>query len=155
MRLRGRSGELKAFEFDVGGAEVGEVVVGLLGEPGFGAAAENFGEADGHFGRDALTSSERVVRVTPRAAAARVMVKPSGSIHWRRTKPPGWGGFFIGMVRSPSVAILPRQSFRGNASMIVEIIYVERIAVSETKDHSPVSPDSNRPRAFHFTLERM
>jgi hypothetical protein len=59
------------------------------------------------------------------------------------------------MVGSPSVAILPRQSFRGNASMIVEIIYVERIAVSETKDHSPVSPDTDRPRAFHFTLERM
>jgi hypothetical protein len=50
---RGRSAELKVFEFDVGGAEVGEVVVGLLGEPGFGAAAENFGEADGHFKRDA------------------------------------------------------------------------------------------------------
>ena len=83
------------------------------------------------------------------------MVKPSGSIHWRRTKPPGWGGFFIGMVGSPSVPILPRQSFRGNASMIVEIIYVERIAVSETKDHSPVSPDTDRPKAFHFTLERM
>jgi hypothetical protein len=74
VRLRGRSGELKAFEFDVGGAEVGKVVVGLLGEPGFGAAAENFGEADGHFRREMprfpLTSSERVVRVTPRAAAA-------------------------------------------------------------------------------------
>src|SRR6266513_88193 len=63
------------------------------------------------------------------------MVKPSGSIHWRRTKPPGWGGFFIGMVGSPSVAILPRQSFRGNASMIFEIIYVERIAVSETNEN--------------------
>lgn len=35
----------------MGGAEVGEVVVGLLSEPGFGAAAENLGEADGHFGR--------------------------------------------------------------------------------------------------------
>ncbi len=44
---------MKAFEFDVRGAEVGEVVAGLLGEPGFGAAAENFGEADGHFRRDA------------------------------------------------------------------------------------------------------
>jgi len=36
------------------------------------------------------------------------------------------------MIGSPSVAILPRQSFRGDASMIVEIVYVERIAVSET-----------------------
>jgi hypothetical protein len=41
---------LEALEFDVGGAEVGEVVVGLLGEPGFGSTAEDFGEADGHFG---------------------------------------------------------------------------------------------------------
>jgi len=46
-------GELEAFELDVGGAEVGEVVVGLLSAPGFGAAAEYFGEADDHFGRDA------------------------------------------------------------------------------------------------------
>jgi hypothetical protein len=78
------------------------------------------------------------------------MVKLSGSIHWRRTKPPGWGGFFIGMVGSPSVAILPRQSFRVNASMIVEIIYVECIAVSETKDHSPVSPDSDAAMVVVF-----
>ena len=56
----GRSGELKAFEFDVAGAEVGEIVVGLLGEPGFGAAAENFGEADGHFRRDAAFSVDEL-----------------------------------------------------------------------------------------------
>jgi len=37
------SGELEAFEFDVAGTEVSEVVVGLLGEPGFSAAAEDFG----------------------------------------------------------------------------------------------------------------
>jgi len=60
VRLRGRSGELKAFEFDVGGAEVGKVVVGLLGEPGFGAAAENLGEADGHFRRDAAFSVDEL-----------------------------------------------------------------------------------------------
>ncbi len=42
--------------------------------------------------------------------------------------------------------------------MIVEIIYVERIAVSETKDHSPVShwvvpggPDRTT-RAYHYGL---
>jgi len=40
------------FKFDVGGAEVGQVVVGLLREPGFGAGAEDVGEADGHLGRD-------------------------------------------------------------------------------------------------------
>jgi len=52
-------GELQAFEFDVGGAEVGEVVVGLLREPGFGAAAKNFGQADRHFGRDAALSVDQ------------------------------------------------------------------------------------------------
>ena len=51
---------MKAFEFDVGGAEVSEVVVGLLGEPGFGAAAEDFGEADGHFRRDAAFSVDEL-----------------------------------------------------------------------------------------------
>jgi hypothetical protein len=30
-----------------------------------------------------------------RAAAALVIVKPKGSIHWRSTTPPGWSGFFI------------------------------------------------------------
>jgi hypothetical protein len=54
-----RLSELEAFEVDVGGPEVGEVVVGLLGEPGFGAAAEDFGEADGHFGGDAALSVDQ------------------------------------------------------------------------------------------------
>jgi hypothetical protein len=27
-----------------------------------------------------------------------LIVKPNGSMHWRSTKPPGCGGFFIGMV---------------------------------------------------------
>jgi hypothetical protein len=26
------------------------------------------------------------------------MLRPKGSMHWRSTNPPGWGGFFIGMV---------------------------------------------------------
>jgi hypothetical protein len=34
--------------------------------------------------------------------------------------------------------------------MIVEIIYVECIAVSETKDHSPVSPDSDAAMVVVF-----
>src|SRR5580704_3716333 len=73
----------------------------LLRKPGCGAAAEDLRQAYGHLGRNSrfsLTSSESVVRVTPRAAAAWVMVKPKGSIHWRSTKPPGCGGFFILMV---------------------------------------------------------
>ena len=48
------------FNFDVGGREVGQVVVGLLGEPRFGDAAEDFGEADGHFRRDAAFSVDEL-----------------------------------------------------------------------------------------------
>jgi len=51
-----RLGELEAFEFEMGGTEVGKVVMGLLGEPGFGGAAEDFGEADRHFWGDAAFS---------------------------------------------------------------------------------------------------
>jgi hypothetical protein len=47
-----------------------------------------------------FTSSDSVVRVTPSAAAASVIVNPKGSVHWRNTKPPGCGGFFIGMIQS-------------------------------------------------------
>src|SRR5258708_17498152 len=43
----------------------------------------------GEMPRFLFTSSDKVVRVTPRASAASVMVKPKGSMHWRSTKPPG------------------------------------------------------------------
>jgi hypothetical protein len=42
-----------------------------------------------------FTSSESVLRVTPRAAAASVIVKPEGSMHSCKTTRPGCGGFFI------------------------------------------------------------
>jgi hypothetical protein len=45
------------------------------------------------------------------------MVKPSGSMHWRNTKPPGCGGFFIGIVKTPSV--------------IIDVIEIQRIAFRE------------------------
>ena|SRR4051812_6579033 len=82
------------------GADLCQIVVGLLRQPSCGTAAEDLGEAHGHvrrYPRFPLTSSDNVVRVTPRAAAACVTVKPKGSMHWRSTKPPGCGGFFIGM----------------------------------------------------------
>src|SRR6266566_3856258 len=53
----------------------------------------------GEIPRFPFTSSDSVVHVTPSAAAASVMVRPKGSMHWRSTKPPGCGGFFIGMVQ--------------------------------------------------------
>ena len=40
----------------------------------------------GEMPRFSLTSSDKVVRVTPNAAAASLMVKPNGSMHWRSDK---------------------------------------------------------------------
>jgi hypothetical protein len=96
-------GEFQALELDAVGANLGEVVMGLLRQPGCGAVAENLGQRtaiSGEIPRFPFTNSDKVVRVTPRAAAACVMVKPRGSMHWRSTKPPGCGGFFMGMVKS-------------------------------------------------------
>ena len=46
---------------DAFGVDLGEVVEGLLGEPALGGAAEDFGEADGHFGGDgAFVKTESV-----------------------------------------------------------------------------------------------
>src|SRR5580704_12810625 len=59
----------------------------------------------GDMPRLSFTSSDNVVRVTPRGAAASVMLNPKGCMHWRSTKPPGCGGFFIGMVYPPLVVI--------------------------------------------------
>jgi|GEM_PF-2758361 len=95
------------FNFDVGGREVGQVVVGLLGEPRFGDAAEDFGEADDHIGRDAeflLISSERVVRVTP-SAAERWRVKSEeghdASCPYGENQETSRAlGFFLAMARS-------------------------------------------------------
>jgi hypothetical protein len=50
----------------------------------------------GEMPRFSFTNPDKVVRVTPRAAAAFVVLKPRGSMHWRNAKPPGWGGLFIG-----------------------------------------------------------
>src|SRR5713226_2261291 len=88
-------------------ANMGKVVLRLLQEPAFGVAAKDLGQAHGHFRgmpRFSFTSSESVLRVTPRASAACVMVKPEGSIHSCNTTRPGCGGFFMVMGGS----------FRGN-----------------------------------------
>src|ERR1035441_3153870 len=95
----------------------------------------------GEIPRFSLTSSDIVVRVTPRAAAACVMVKPKGSIHWRSTKPPGCGGFFIGMVQAPSV--------------VIDIINLQRVALHQAENHPPVGAHRHRPKAFELALERM
>jgi hypothetical protein len=77
-RPAGDLGELQPFQFQPIGVNVGKVVLRLLNKPAFSAAAENLGQSHGNFRRYAalsFTSSESVVRVTPRAAAA-VMLRP-------------------------------------------------------------------------------
>jgi len=155
---RSRSGELEAFEFDVSGAEVGEVVVGLLGEPGFGGAAEDFGEADSHFGRDAAFAVDEFGESGASdteggggfgdGQAERFDTLAQDEAAWM------WGILHRHGLFSFS-AMLSRQAFRGGASMIVQIVDIKGIAFGETKGHSPVSADGDRPKAFHLTLEGM
>ena len=47
---------MKPLQFDAVRVDLGEVVVRLLDEPGFGAAAEYYGEPYGHFGGDSALS---------------------------------------------------------------------------------------------------
>jgi hypothetical protein len=49
-----------------------------------------------------LSRLDNVGRETRNAIAAAVTVKPAASIISVRMKSPGWGGFFIGIVFSPS-----------------------------------------------------
>src|SRR5580658_1870377 len=148
-RGRRRSGELEAFELDVGGAKVGQIVMSLLGEPRFGAAAEDFGETDGHLRGDAAlpidqfgesgasdTEGRRGLRDRQAERLDALAQDKAARMRWILHR----HGLF---------------SFRGDPSMIVEIVDIERIAIGETKNHSPVRPDGDRPKAFHLALERM
>ena len=84
------------------------------------------GQLHCHFGRYAalpVYQFRKLLRVTPRAWAASVMVKPKGSMHWRNTMPPGCGGFFMVMDWFLSV--------------VIDIINILR-AVVKTENHPPV-----------------
>src|SRR5258708_39707312 len=87
-----------------------------------------------------FTSSESVLRVTPRASAACVMVKRAGSIHSCNTTRRGCGGFF--MVMGWLLAV------------VINIINVLRVAV-EAENHPPVGTYCNGPQASGRTFERM
>ncbi len=50
---RNRLSQYKPPELDAAGADVGKIVVRLLGEPAFRATAKNLGQAHGHFRRNA------------------------------------------------------------------------------------------------------
>jgi len=61
-----------------------KIVLCLLRQPAFGAPAERLRQPHGHFGRNPallIDETPRVVRVTPIAAAAAVIVNPEGSMH--------------------------------------------------------------------------
>ncbi|HEX4808629.1 MAG TPA: hypothetical protein VH325_06860, partial [Bryobacteraceae bacterium] len=66
---------------------------------------------------------------------------PDGSMHWRKTTPPGCGGFFIVMVRSLCL-------------VVIDIINILRVTV-KTKNYSPVGPNGYGPKAFPVAFERM
>jgi hypothetical protein len=80
-----------------------------------------------------FASSESVLRVTPRASAARVMVKPKGLMHSCNTTRPGCGGFFmvIGWF----------------LSVVIDIINVLRVAV-KAENHPPVGPNGHGQKPF-------
>lgn len=86
----------------------------------------------GEIPRFSFTSSDNVVRVTPRNAAASVMLKPKGSMHWRNTKASrvGW--------------VLNRH-FLDLLSVVVHVINVKRVGVGKTENHPPVCPYRYRP----------
>ena len=138
-----RLGELEAFEFDVNGAEVGEVVVSLLSEPGFGTSAEDFRETDGHFGRDAAFAvdefGESGVSDTEGGGFSDGQAERFDTL--AQDEAAGMWGFFIGMVCSPSVQYFPGMCSAVAPSMIVQIVDIKGISFGETKGHSPVSPD--------------
>jgi hypothetical protein len=62
-------------------------------------------------------------------------------MHWRSTKPPGCGGFFIGMVHPPSV--------------VIDVIDVEYVAVGKAKNYPPIGAYRDRPKALKIALRRM
>jgi hypothetical protein len=72
------------FQLQPVAADLCKVVLGLLHKPTLFRAAENLERLTAtsrDIPRFPLTSSESVLRVTPRASAAPVMVKRKGSMH--------------------------------------------------------------------------
>ena len=85
---------------------MGELILRLLDQPAFFRAAENLGDSRTAISVDIprlpFTSSESVLRSTPSAAASSVILRPKGSMHSRKTMPPGCGGFFMAPFISDS-----------------------------------------------------
>jgi hypothetical protein len=93
-------GQLQPFHLYVVAADLRKFVLSLLHKPAVFRASEHFGQPNGHLGGNPALSihqfRKRVAR-DAEASAASVTVKPKGSMHCRRTTPPGCGGFFMVM----------------------------------------------------------
>ena len=76
-------------------------------------------------------SAESVLRLTPRAFAAAVTLRPRGSRHKSRSTSPGCGGLCM--------------SIAGSLLMIVLIIHGHRVGALEQKRHTPVPADRDGP----------
>jgi hypothetical protein len=87
--------------------------------------------------------AENACRVTPRALAASVTLRPSGLITSSRTISPGWGGSVIGPT--PPVG----------SSVIVDEIDIENSSLFETEDHPSVAGGRHTPEACQITGERV
>jgi hypothetical protein len=124
---------------------MGEVVVGLLGEPGFGGATEDFGEADGHFGGDAALSVDELGEsgASDTEGGGGLGDGEAERLDALAQDRAPWMGWILHRHGLDSFnSYLSAAPFTRNASMIIEIVDVERSAVGETK-------------AFQLPLERM
>lgn len=103
-------------------------------------ALDSLTAISGDMPRFPFTSSDSVLRDTPRVRAASVIVRRRGSMHSSNTIVPGCGGFFmvIGIAEVLSV--------------VIDIIDVF-CSIVETKNHSPIGAYRYSPKAFHLTLE--
>ena len=98
------SGQFQPLQLYPVSVNVRKFVMRLLCKPTFSAATEDLRKPHSHLRRNAPLSVDQFGQsssVTPSAAAASVMVRPKGSMHWRSTTDPGWGGFFIGISKLP------------------------------------------------------
>ena len=78
-----------------------KVVLRLLNKPASGAAAENLGQAHGHFRRDAALLVHQFRKRGPRDAKSGGGVRDAQAQTLNtlaQYKASGWGGFFIGML---------------------------------------------------------
>src|SRR5271157_4001597 len=86
--------------------------------------------------------SERVARRTFKTSAAFEMLRPSASITSVLMRSPGWGGFFIGIMRH--LMIVNQVDFTGGIRLFVI-----------PKNQPPVSRNGQTPETFQFAFPPM